>query len=347
MKTVMISCIRMNPYVGLLAAGLEEVGVSCAFEDTLSPAVVARWLGKADVFHLHWAEALYRSWSSWRSARKLVALLVGLILARRAGIGLIYTAHNVRRHEDEGTLDRVADAAIYRLVDAVHVHDDEARRLLIARHRPRRVVVVAHGSYIGAYPNECSRETARERLGLAGEFVFLALGQIRPYKGLDDLIAAFGGLEGDALRLVIAGHPHDAAYGEHLRRLAEVDRRIRLDLRFVPPDHLQYYMNAADVCVMPYRSGTTSGAAILALSFGRPVIAPAIPPFLALLSGGSGLLYTPGVDHLREALAAARQMDLAQASTSAWALARSLDWRPIARQHLDVYTQLTGGDIPC
>ena len=343
MNVVMVSRVTMNPYVHLLGGALEEVepGLTCTYQDAFDPSVVAHWRGKADVFHLHWPEVLLRSRSRLRSSRKLADLVVALAQARQASIALVYTAHNVQPHDDAGLLERLAAGALYRMADAVHVHDDEARRELLAHHRPRRVAVIAHGSYIGAYPDTCSRGEARQKLGMPLDaFVFLALGQVRPYKGLDDLIAAFRALPGANLRLLIAGHPHDPGYGATLAREAALDDRIRLDLQYVADDAIQYCMRAADVCVLPYRSGTTSGAAILALSFGRPVIAPDVWPFRPLLAGGGGMLYADQHEGLQQALDAAVRMDVHQAGAAALALARSLDWRSIARRHLEVYKEV-------
>ncbi len=344
MNIVFISRVAMNPYVHLLGAALEQAApaIVCSYEQALNPALVARWRGKADVLHVHWAEVLYRSWSGPRSALRLAAMVAALIQARRAGMAIVYTAHNVQQHDSSASrLDALANEAMYRLADVVHVHDEEARREVMKHHRPRRIAVIPHGNYIGAYPDTCTRAEARQRLRIDdGEFVFLTLGQVRPYKGLDDLISAFRQLPGGSLRLLIAGNPHNPAYGNALARLAAADTRIRLDLTFVADTDIQYYMRAADICVLPYRSGTTSGAAILAFSFGRPLIAPDVFPFRPLMEGGSGILYSAQPDGLRQALAAAPHMDMAATSARALEVARALDWQGIARQHLSVYTQI-------
>jgi glycosyltransferase involved in cell wall biosynthesis len=206
---------------------------------------------------------------------------------------------------------------------------------------------MAHGNYIGAYPDKCTRGEARRRLAVDQDaFVFLSLGQVRPYKGLDDLVSAFAQLPGQELRLLIAGNPHDAAYGQALVASAAGDSRMRVDLRFVPDDEVQYYMRAADACVLPYHSATTSGAAILALSFGRPVIAPDIPPFRGLISPGSGVLYETTPGGLGQALSAACRLDAAQARASALSVAHSLDWLPIARRHAEVYRTIRDASRP-
>jgi beta-1,4-mannosyltransferase len=344
MNIVMVSRVQMNPYVRLLGNALQhaEPGVHCAYEEVLDGALVSRWQGRADILHIHWAELQYRSWSAMRSARKLAGLLLALERARRAGMHIVYTAHNVRRHDDALTrLDALADSGLYRLVDAVHVHDEEAKRELLLSLQPRQINVIAHGNYIGAYPDTCTAQEARRKLELDdGSFVFLTLGQIRPYKGIDELITAFRSVGGDSVRLIVAGHPHDDAYAASLTALARADARIRLHLRFVPDEDIQYYMHAADICVLPYRAGTTSGAAILCLSFGKPVIAPDAWPFRPLIQSGSGLLYTSQPDGLRSALALAPQTDIGRASTAALDVARSLDWGPISCQHLAVYKSL-------
>ncbi|MEZ4597387.1 MAG: glycosyltransferase [Chloroflexota bacterium] len=44
----------------------------------------------------------------------------------------------------------------------------------------------------------------------------------------------------------------------------------------VPDDRMQVFLRAADVMVLPYRDVLTSGSAILAMTFGLPVVAPRI-----------------------------------------------------------------------
>jgi glycosyltransferase involved in cell wall biosynthesis len=114
-------------------------------------------------------------------------------------------------------------------------------------------------------------------------------------------------------------------------------------VRFVPDDDIQHYMHATDVCVLPYRSGTTSGAAILAFSFARAVIAPDVWPFRGLLAGGGGLLYSVQPGGLRQALEAAQTPGLARrCGEQALAIAHTLDWSALALQHFDMYRKVVG-----
>ena len=52
-------------------------------------------------------------------------------------------------------------------------------------------------------------------------------------------------------------------------------------------------MNAADAAVLPYENILTSGAAILAMSFAKPVITPAHPFMKEVLKAENNFLYEP------------------------------------------------------
>ncbi len=332
----------MNPYVTLLAAAMEQIapGVTCTIRDDLSPCWLWRKRREIDVLHLHWTELLYAS-NTWRGAwRKWLRFISGLGLAKLASARIAYTVHNLEQHEGRySLLNRTANALLFKVADIVHVHDERTRAAVAERFGCQRsLVVIPHGNYM-SYPNTCSREEARARFGIPQQtFVYLALGQIRPYKGIEELLKAFGRLPGRDCKLIIAGHVHDPAYGERIKALAAQDERVILSLAYVPPEEIQYFMNASDVCVLPYLHATTSGAAILAFSFGKPVIVPRLGDFPQLVGERRGLLYNAQDPHaLLNALRQARQFDLVSASAEAFALARELDWRVIARQHLQAY----------
>lgn len=351
---VQISKVRMNPYVRLLQEALREVGISCSIADGLSPRLVRSWRGKPAVLHLHWLELLYSSPSLVRSIRLLATVLMGLLGAKNSGCKVVYTVHNLNPHEHRFPfLSRIANLILFAIADALHVHNEQAK-LDVARAYPRvmrwretsgkKHYVVPHGSYIGAYPNQCTKEEARTRLGLdANAFVYLFLGQIRPYKGIESLITAFSQLQDDTCQLVIAGHVHDAKYADVLTQLIRGQARAYNWFEYVPDSDVQYFMNASDVCVLPYRDVTTSGAAILAFSFGKPVIAPALGGFMELISDARGILYDPEkTDDLLHALQRARLADMKSAGQRALAWAKEHEWRAIVPQFARIYAEAWG-----
>ena len=351
LRVALISKVSLNPYVSLLAQGLEKLGVQCCLERTFglplsgerpggaNPDLLRR--DRTDILHFHWLELLYLHPSRRNRLRRTLSVLSGMWLARRRGIRTVYTVHNLTGHEDRyARWNEWVNRCVFRLAAAIHVHDEQMREEIGRRYgRLRGVHTIPHGNYIGAYPDDCSREEARERLGLDSHaLVFLLMGQLRPYKGVEYLIRAFKGVARADEILFVAGRAYDPSYRTEIQRMASGCAGIKLRLGYVPPDEIQYLMRSADVCVLPYRHVSTSGAAMLAYSFGTPIIAPALGGFVKTAEEGRGVLYDPLEEGgLAQVLMQARSVDWSQAGESAVAYAKTLDWDWIAEQHLGVY----------
>ncbi len=350
MHVLYLSRVRLNPYVELLARGVSQADAAMHPQQrrTLTwPDVLLfpRWR----ILHLHWLELQYAygQISHEQAERNLNALLRRLAHIQRRGRSIVYTVHNLNQHEGRhADLNDLANRWIFEHADVIHVHNRFAAGQVRQQYgREKAVFVIPHGNYIGVYPNEINREEARVRLGLPqNHFVYLCLGQMRPYKGLDALIRAF--LENDApdASLLLAGQINDADYAAHLQQLAGEHPNIRVIPRYIPGEEIQLYCNASDLCVLPYRDATTSGAALLAFSFGKSIIAPAIGPFPELTGDHErGLLFHPREADLANALAAARSADIAAMGAAARTFAQARDWTAIGAQHARIYHQLQSG----
>jgi beta-1,4-mannosyltransferase len=264
-----------NPYTALLSGALERRG---ALVDEFSPGRLLR--GRYDVWHLHWPERLA---NEGHPLRRVLAFAALVAVARARRVRVVWTVHNVeghgraRRPRLERGLMRFLSRRLDGIVALSGAGAGEARRRYPALDRAP-VVVVPHGHYVGSYPNAVSPTDSRTLLGLsAGDRVVAFVGRIRPDKGVERLIHEFRGLDDAGARLVVAGRPATAELGLAVETAAAGDGRIQLHLDEVADEELQVFLNAADLVVLPYERLLESGIALLALSFGRPVLVPASP----------------------------------------------------------------------
>ena len=95
----------------------------------------------------------------------------------------------------------------------------------------------------------------------------LCFGLMRPYKGIDLLLDAWGqGLDGAELWIVGMARMDTSA----LR--ARAPASVRFDERFVADDELPALFARAQLVVLPYREAEASGVLFTALAFGRPLL---------------------------------------------------------------------------
>jgi glycosyltransferase involved in cell wall biosynthesis len=103
---------------------------------------------------------------------------------------------------------------------------------------------------------------------------FLFFGVIRPYKGIDELAAAFSLLIRDGVRahLTVAGEPWGGTE-DALRTIRDTGAdNHEIILGFLPEDQVRDLFEQADVIVVPYRRASASGPVNLAMEAGLPLV---------------------------------------------------------------------------
>jgi len=349
LRVVMVPA-QSNPYQTLLADALRADGVQVTMGGgpsrlPVAPLILA-WIraGRPQVLHLHWVHRYLepllgrRSWAARRTLLELQVL-------RRLGVRIVWTLHNIGEHGGtRGRVEMLFHRQLVELADAVICHCEASRRLAIDAYglpasTHDRLQVVPHGNYAGWYADTLGRDAARAALGLAAtDRAFLFVGQVRGYKGVDELLDVFRSIDAPDARLIVAGRPDRVQTQTGLERRAAADPRVTLALGLVPDDRMQVYLRAADAVVLPYRDVLTSGSAILAMTFGRPVIAPAIGCLPESLGSEGTILYDPSApDGLERALRHALTADLAALGEQAGAHAATLSWGPIATRTAESY----------
>ena len=265
--------------------------------------------------------------------------------AKRAGVGLVWTAHDLFRHDRREDPNELAFMrSLFELADAVIVHcaaaaDSLLLTLGVDESGRAKIAIIPHGHYKGAYADQVTRGEARARLELPPQATVVSfVGWVRSYKGVWELYEAFTKLDEPDARLVIAGQAVDGAYAARLTAAAKGDERIRLSLGFVEDDDLQLYLRAADVVATPFLEIFTSGSVLLAMSFERAVIAPRRGCVTDVLDEKGGILYdADDPQGLEGALRAAMDADLeAMGRHNGTDLSR-FDWARVAAATHDVY----------
>lgn len=280
-----------------LYSAVESLGLTVR-EGIWSGSWMLREMRAGDVMHLHWPSFLYYDARSRR--RTLIGLLrfvTLLTILRARGVRIVWTAHNLYPHDGGRGLwvHRVARKFVVRIAEAVLVHGPSAARIVQDELGvpPRKLREIPHGHWIGYYPDAVTRDEARSRLGIdPAAYVYAFVGTCKPYKNLEELLRAFARQPADTLLLVV-GNFQSPAYLARIRQLvAELGAdRVGLEPRFIDDAEMQLYHRAADAVVIPYREILTSGSAMLALSFGRPVVVPRLGALVDVVDESCGVLY--------------------------------------------------------
>jgi beta-1,4-mannosyltransferase len=355
MKAFFLPWTDKNPYQRNLAESLRHQGVevTACRPGKFLPVLSLLWRhGLPDVLHMHWISGYvvsrFRSWTLLSSA----LLIAELATMRLLGVRIIWTIHNLVEHKKRNV---GFELAMFRLITKIchtlMVHGELGRQAVTEAYRvsdpETRIVVVPHGNYLSNYSDQVDEKTARARLGLATEsFVYLFLGIIRPYKGIEELLEAFRALDNPHARLLLVGKCRDANLAERITRAAAHDQRIVPILDFVADEEIQYYMRSANTVVLPFTDIFTSGSAILAMGFERALVVPRLGCLPEYVDSRGGILYAPGRTGLSEALQAISQADTQTMGRHNRALVEKFDWESIATETNTVYRRGAPVGIP-
>ena len=254
------------------------------------------------------------------------------------GPPLVLTAHDVLPREPTPG-QRSAQRALYECVDAVVVHTDAGRdRLTRELGIDRaRVSVIPHGAFTHLRDIPDPLPLAPE-LAAVDKPVVLLFGLLRPYKGIDVALQAWGGI--DDAELWIVGMPRMDT--TQLRRSAPPG--VRFVERFVEDRELAAFFGRADLVVLPYREAEQSGVLATALAFGAPLVLSDVGGFPEVAATGAARLVPAGdAAALHGALTGLLADPAARAELGA-AARRAADerysWNAVAGAHLALYEHL-------
>lgn len=348
MKVLFAPISPDNPYQSNLKKGLERFGVEVSFvhKNTLLYFFrVACGRHRYDLLHLHWSHNYILDNSLLISVLKTILFFCSIYFFRCRGTRIVWTVHNLEEHERRHpNWEKHVNKLLLMFYDRIIVHSEYCKLRAIDHWQDvdkSKYKVIPHGNYIENYPNDLSQEEARKFLDLSKDSkVFLFFGLIRGYKGVDSLIELFKSDDLKDALLLVAGMPKTDEIWQYLigqTAIAPHDN-IKLYLEYLPDENIQYLMNASDAVLFSFSDIFTSGSVILAMSFGKAIIAPDLPALETLKkSGGIKSYNQTNIDDLNKLLVTLSKEKAAVLGKRNYHAILSLGWYGVAKQTFRVY----------
>lgn len=341
-----------NPYQALLAEAIAATGTRVQFSSGYRRGLpiwraISHCRPEAiDLVHLHWPNSYLRDRTRAGQGFYMGKFLADLAANRLLrGTRVVWTVHNHLAHESPfPALELQFRQQLARQADRLILHNRATAAAIASEYRfpLPKASVIAHGHYRGVYGPAIPQAAARQQLGLPSQGrLYLCLGQLRPYKGIEALLALWRDcsdrFDGDTL--LIAGNAAPS-YGCVLQELAADLPRTELRLGYIPDSELHVYFSAASAAVFPFQRVLNSGSIILAMSYDLPVVAPRLGAIPEVVGGADALLYAADDPQgLLQAMLASTQLDLGALARAIRQACDRLDWGAIGAQTVAAYYQ--------
>jgi glycosyltransferase involved in cell wall biosynthesis len=222
------------------------------------------WCDRYDVIHIQTV-----SYDNFRRFNLLLLLWFKII-----GVSMVRTVHEIvvpfREHQP-GAQGRCLSYLEWRIPDHFIVHDTmmQHRMRREIRQEENRISVIPHGNYL-TFRNHLPEGHDDYRIYSTNQVPVILFFGVRRHKGLSIFLEAWRMLKSERhlFRALIAGAVGEIELAEEARQLPDVE----VDAGYIPTSNLWQYFSRCSFAVMPYLTGTTSGAVHLAFTFKRPVI---------------------------------------------------------------------------
>lgn len=286
-----------NPYKKSLTSCLQKKGFTVSdylWKYFFLPQVLA--LQIPDIVHLHTLHPFLIGKNFVSRSLKLALFISQVFILNLLGSKVVWTVHEWKNKlKPKDNITPFQARVIGYFFHAFITHCETTKQEIIqafSLKNTSKVVVIPHGNYVDWYENKVSKEEAREKLGIGlNKNVFALFGNIYKYKGVLEALDSFLKLPPAQTFLIIAGKVENQELEAEIKaKIAGCENILFIPQR-IPDDEVQIYLNAADWVVFPYKVFTTSGVAILAMSFSCACIAPKVGFFQDVLDESGTILY--------------------------------------------------------
>ena len=309
-----------NPYLVMLIDALKERSDLEVLLFNFPRAI----FGSYDVFHVHWPEVVFGGHNpmgrSWRRVLTSI-LLLRLALTRTF---IVRTWHNTERPKGLSRWDHCLLDGFDRLT-RVRIRLNESSRFSDSL----PVVTALLGHYRDWFAQRATYPAEPGRVAYVG--------LIRRYKGVEDLVRAFGDVTFAGATLHVCGKPSSEELVRDITTGAAADDRITVAFGFVDDDDFVREVTQASLVALPFLHMHNSSTVLTALSLERPVLVPDGEVNRALSAEvGPGWIYTYSGDLSGADIGEALGM-VATSSPPAPPNLSARGWDVSAQRHAEAY----------
>lgn len=330
-----------NPFLYLTYKDMEKRNITVLSNHVrLNLGYIHQNKDKVKILHFHWLSNFGNSNSFLSMVRHMLHYFSILTYARLKGLKLIETIHNFEPHElhKHKYLIKVFNFINHSfLMHRLLVFSDwQCREMNKKCFCDKKTVRLSNPNYADIVDN-MPKEKARGIIGLAKEgIVYIFFGYVRPYKGIEDLIAAFHNRRES---LFVVGDAFPPAHKNHIADLCRGSKNIKLILGRAPLTELQLYLSASDIAVFPFKKVSNSSSIVFAQSYGKPIIARDLPSIRSITSENSTKYFETSED-LKKLLDKAAGWDLERMGKFSFESVKENTPSEIQRRLAKIYKEL-------
>lgn len=337
-----------SPYPAFLYKGHPGKGERIQSRNRMRISYLLKWYNpltwvlagikpRSRIVHVHW-------WSIYL----LPLFFTVLVLAKLRGKRIVCTVHTLLEHDERNVVDILLRKMFFKIPDVIIVHSPENKKTMVETFgmRESKIAIIPMGIF-DMYGKGVDKQKARNYLGISKKTkVILDFGQIRKYKGVEDLLRAFQYVKSRIAdsKLVIVGKAWiDWKPFQESIQESGLEKDIMTRIEFIPSSEVKYYFSAADVVVLPYKKFESQSAiGTIGLSFGKPLLVTDVGGLKNLVSDERAITKAGNPLQMGKKIVALLQNEslLKKLASDSRVLRREFSWERIAQKTVNLYKRL-------
>ncbi|WP_339725376.1 glycosyltransferase [Maribacter stanieri] len=210
---------------------------------------------KYDVIHFQWLPMLKFTSIELSFLKRLKSI----------NRNIFYTVHNFYPHNSISEKVNRRYIELYKLIDNLVVHADATTVKIKEQIEGKEAIKIEHGYFYAEF---------RHNIEKSKEYDLAMLGNILPYKGVEDAIEAIALMPENKVKLLIAGKC-TLEYEASLRKLIadkSLKNQVFLEIGFLSVQQLIDYYGVSELSIMPYKEIEQSGVLYTSLGLKVPIV---------------------------------------------------------------------------